>query len=55
MRQIIESTTARPKEQLMAAKLLYKVRYSAPKGKPRGRHVQKTRIRRFDDILNQLE
>jgi hypothetical protein len=56
MRQIIENTTARPNERLRAARLLYKVRYSAAKGKPRGRRARKIRITsRLDDILSGVE
>ncbi len=55
MRQIVESTTTKPSDRIKAARMYYKVRYSASRGKPRGRHAQKTRITSLDDILNRLQ
>jgi len=62
MRQIVESTTAKPSERLRAARLLFKVRYLGPQGKPRGRHVakksyigvKKTHSGTIDDILDEV-
>jgi hypothetical protein len=54
LRQIVEDTANKPNDRCRAARLLHKLRYSAPKGKPRGRHSRKARTMHLDDILRQL-
>ena len=53
LRQIVEDTANKPNDRCRAARLLHKLRYSAPKGKPRGRFAKKARITSLEDILGQ--
>jgi hypothetical protein len=51
LRQIVEDTANKPNDRCKAARLLHKLRYSAPKGKPRGRFAKKAHIASLEDIL----